>query len=649
MTPQWFEADEGDTRRVKRESLAARLDSAVCGIYDSPRESARRSEMLYDLELYFGRRIATLFEIGDVISESPFSSDRLRFNHCFSICSTVRNRICSFRPSSEFVPSSGNSLAKSGAEDLSAMNEAWSVKQGRQATMALWFRDLLTCDGGVVKIYRDGDTVELGRFPPWEFMVDEVDGLYGKTQTIHHVQYLPLETVAARYRIDPSELRAEATSMRAGMPYASDRQVVRVSDSYACAEGDESPGRHVILVGRTRVALDEEWEWDEPPVVLRAFEEGMTGTWGVSAVRMLRGIQAAQNEWTERMENAHYMSSLQVWQVGADEDGPTKINNADVRIERYKARASNVINPPPMGPEAYRYSELLEQQGYKTIGVSAFIAAGIKQPQTSSGVAIDSTSELQSDRLALLSQTWEEGNNKVDVWWMRLTTKAARDGVQFKWRGINKGAWRELVFGDGIEEWEVRPKATSVFGQTVAARLTKATELFKAGAIDIEQWTEAVQLPDLKPITDLRLAEQKLMERIVDRVLEDGDLRMPGPYVDPKKMFEYARARYNLAEADDGKYSALSMSELRRLIDAVGVEAGIIPPPNLPAPVTALAPAPAAGPAPAGVPGPAQPTGPLGLPGANPLAPAGPPVTITPTAPPIAPPGAAPPAMPTPQ
>lgn len=607
----FYEPDEHDKTEAERNrTLAERLDGKLTELYDSPRERARRSQMQFDLELYFGQAIPSLFDVSDSAAVSAFNGADLRFNHCYSICSTVRNRICSFRPRSEFVPQGGDELADRVAEDMSDMNEAWSLEQGRQATMALWFRDLLTCDGGVVKTYRDGKQIDLGRFPAWEFLVDEVEGMYGRTQTIHHVQYLPLETVSARYDVPMDVLVPEATSMAAGQPYYSQRKVVRVADTYVAAtshykEDDKGggewidvPGHHIVLVGRGTVATNEEWEYDDFPIIIRSFEESITGTWGVSALRMLRGIQLAQNEWTRRMENVHYMSSLQVWQVPEGEDGPTAITNADVRIERFKSRPSVVLNPPPMGPEAYKWCDLLEQQGYKTIGVSPFIAAGVKQPQTSSGVAIDATSELQTDRLALLSQIWEEANNRVDLWWMRLTRMAAKDGVKFTWRAVSKGTWRELAFGDPEREWEVKPRPTSVFGQTVSARLTKATEMLKAGAIDVDEWREVVNLPDLKSLMDVRRADQILMKRIVDRVLEDGDLRMPGPYLPPEKMYEYARARYNLAEADEGKYPAEHMAELSRLVDAMKAQADKA---NAPPPVPP-APAPAAMPPPAGVP-----------------------------------------------
>jgi hypothetical protein len=298
------------------------------------------------------------------------------------------------------------------------------------------------------------------------------------------------------------------------------------------------------------------------------------------------------------------MSSLQVWQTPADEDGPSKINNANVRQERFKARPSIVVNPPPMGPEAYQWSKLLREEGYNTIGVSQFIAAGIKQPQTSSGAAIDATSELQTDRTALLSQLWETENNHVDKWWYRLTRQAAQEGVKFKWKAINEGAWKELTFGDPEMEWLCKPQPTSVFGQTVGARLTKATELLKANAIDVEEWRMAVGIPDLKPITDLRDAARLNMQRRVDRILEKNDLRMPGPYVDPQKMYDYAVARWHLADADEGKYPAANMASLAKLIDAMEAE---IKKRNAPPPMPPALPV-----APTGIPG--APAAPAALP-----------------------------------
>lgn len=624
MKAQWFEPLEGSHTKEERElAMAQRLDDTITEIYTSPREGARRSQMLFDLELYYGQAFSSLFEIGSMASnERVFSEEELRFNHCYSICSTVRNRICSFRPRSEWVPESGDYLADRGAEDMSAMNEAWSIDVGRQATMALWFRDVLTCDGGVWKVYRDGAKIDLGRFPPWEFLIDEVQGQYGKTPQIHHVQFLPVETVAARYDLEVADLLGDAASMGAGLPYYSATQVVRVSETYVGARTDwvegktkddegewvTTPGHRAVLVGSGILADYEEWEFEDFPIGIGCFEEGVVGTWGKSAVRMLRGIQLDQNEWCARMSDVHYMTSLQVWQTPDDEDGPTKINNSNVRQERFKARASIVTNPPPMGPEAYQWSKLLREEGYNTIGVSQFIAAGIKQPQTSSGVAIDATSELQTDRLALPSQLWETHNNLVDKWWYRLTRQAAKEGVKFRWKAANAGAWKELKFGDPEKEWLCKPQPTSVFGQTVGARLTKATEMLKANAIDAEEWRLAVGIPDLKPITDLRDAARFNMQRRVDRILQDNDLRMPGPYVDPQKMYDYAVARWHLADADEGKYPAENMASLAKLIDAMDFE---IKKRNTPPPVA-----------------PALPVAPTGIPGGIPGAPAAPPPPV---------------------
>jgi hypothetical protein len=395
VTASWL--DPPDPLRTDGENdkaLADALDSKVNELYESPREISRRDQMLFDMQLYFGRKFATLFSVTTSAGWGSDSYDyadmNLRFNHCYSICSTVRNRICSFRPRSEFLPDGGDYLAERNAEDMSALNEGWSAQVGRQRTMSLWFRDLEVCDAAFVKLYRDGRNIELGRFPAWEFLLDEVETMYGKVETMHHVQFLPVETVSARYGIDTEKLMAEAITMGPGIPYYAPRQVIRVVDSYSGAMEVEDEkaeggwrtemGRHTIFVGRTHVVLDEDWEWEGPPVVIGTFEEGMTGVLGVSAVRMLRGIQEATNEWCARMENSHAMSSLQVWQVAEGENGPSKINNADVRIERYASRPSNVINPPPMGTEAYNWSKLLRDEGYATIGVSQFIAAGIKQP-----------------------------------------------------------------------------------------------------------------------------------------------------------------------------------------------------------------------------------------------------------------------------
>lgn len=569
------------------EMMARNLQSTVLAIENSPAEAKRRDNMLYDMELYLGTPLTNLYDIGLGEYATPTVrggvAPELTTNLCYSIVNTILNRICSFRPRAQFVPSGGNYKSRRASRNMTSMSDAWSQEINLQREMSLAFRDMLAMCCGAIKTYIEGNKVKAARFPAWEFLIDYTEGLYAEPQHMYHVQLLPLEEVAASYDLDISELRREVVSAPHAISYGTDRSMVRVVEAWKRGPN----GLRVICVGNKLVVEPEEWEFDGFPVTLGAFEEPVIGPWGTSAIFPIRSIQVEKNELMTTLREAHRLSSSQVWIVPEEEGSPTKINNDYVRIFRYKNRPPEVTNPAAVNQEIYKYNETLDNDAYKVLGISQFIAAGTKQPGLNSAVAIRESSELQTDRLALLSQAWEYMRVDVATWWWRLTKKLVKDLRSKKsdkrnkenekeskvernevvYRVMRHGAWKEVVFDDLDTEYEIRPFPTSIFGQTISGRLERAIELIQAGWLSKEDAMKALDVPDLEPIIDIQLSESYYMEKLVDDILDDGEYVTPDPYVDAMKFLSYARARYLLALSDEFDYPERHMSECRRLID----------------------------------------------------------------------------------
>lgn len=635
----WFKVPK-DAPDDRAGAAAQALVSQVNVIEMSPLETTRRDNLLFDLELYFGTKLQSLYETsGNATALArTWEPDSIMFNICYSITCTIRNRICSFRPRAQFLPNGGDYKAQDGSRDMTDMCDAWAVETQLQQQASLMFRDMLTGDGGVLKHYVEDGKAKTSRFPAWEFYFDEAESIYGEPECAYHVTYMPLETAAAKYDVDEFLLATQTVSSPPGIIYITSRQMVRVVESWKRAHGqkpapvgDDAPdtedtksdyeaGRHMVTVGMQTVT-DEEWEWDGFPLTVRTFDENAVGVWGNGAIRMLRADQLELIKEQEVLRRAHEMASALVVQTQDTEDGPTKITNDYVRTERYKNTPSTYTNPNPVGQERYQYIDTIWKRAYDKMGISQFLAAGTKQPGTTSAVAIDASSEMQSDRLALCSQIWEGIFVDAAKWWWRFTKKLGREGVKPKWRAIKKGTWRELVFEDLDAEYEIRPFPSSLFGQTVSGRLNKAMQAVEAGWIEQDDALAAIDVPDLDPITDLKLAPKRYMQNLVDNILKRGLYKPPTPYIEPAAMQAYARSRYLLAECDESNYPEENLAMLRRLIDSLS------PPATLPPPAPA-APAP-------GVPM-AAPVG--AAPGGAPL----PGVAISPGAVPEAPPGGIP-------
>lgn len=589
VTPApWFDAPAA--------TLAQDLQSQAQRLENSPYESTRRQNMLYDAELYLGCKLSSLYQLnGDGFERLWGNPTDIAFNVCYSTTQTIRNRICSFRPRAQFLPNGGDHKAERGARDRMEMSDAWAEKVKYQAEAAYAFRDLLVFDGAVLKTYKERDSVITARFPPWEFYFDEAESIYGEPECAYHVHYMPLEQAAAKFKVPEGELMAYTVSQPQGIVYVTNRQLVRIVEAWARGPGEEfkpaaandnaeetadeegetpekvKPGRHVMIVG-PKVVTDEEWWYDGFPLTVKKFDERFVGVWGDGAVRRLRALQLELIEWATALREAHRLTSMQVEVSQEAEGAPTKMTNAYVRRVTYTNTPPQIINPAAVNPEMYQYYKVIKEAAYETLGINQAVAQGQKQPGVDSAVAIRESTELVTDRLALLSQIWEDMRVEVADWWWRFTKELATrevNPVVPKWRAVSRGQWREVTAKDFDQENEIRRFPSSIFGQTVSGKFQRATELIKGGFMSKDDAMKALDIPDLEPLVDLALAEAYAMEGLVDDILEDGKFEMPDPQIDPVSMYEYARKRYLLAIAKRSNYPASNMALMRRLLDAI--------------------------------------------------------------------------------
>lgn len=609
MSEPWFKrapvapGADGHEEQAAQQQLAQDVNTAIDQIERSPSEQRRRDNLLYWNELYLGRQIGDLYSIASTSRDRVFDAEELVFNLCYSIVCTIRNRICSFRPRAQFLPNGGDFRDGRIAREQTDMSDSWARKVRYQDEASLMFRDLTIGDGGVLKLGIDGDgvnrTVDLGRYPAWEFLFDEVESIYRKPECAYHVTYLPIEQASAQYGIPTMQLETALVSAPQGIRYSNDRSLVRLAE---CWRNGPQEGRRTLVIG-SNVVADEDWPYDGPPLVIRTFDEGVIGRWGSGAVEAIVDIQLELNECHQRMKSGHRLSSMQRIAVQESEAAPTKVTNADIAIDRFRNQPPTYSTIPPIDKGWFDYAEYLKKLGYETLGISPFIAAGVKQPGLVAARAIQESTELQQDRLALLSQTWEGIVVDVAEWWDRLSAKLRKEGVTNKYRTTKFGAFQELEFPDGDLRREVRVYPSSIFGSTYAGRVERAQYLIDKGWLSKEDAMRVADVPDLSPIVDQQLAESYAMEKTCDDILETGEYVQPPPYLDAKVFWPYARKRYLLAWVTK-RFPEAHLSQLSKLIDAIEPKAPPLPPMpfnGAPAPV----------PMPMGPGGPMPPPGPI--------------------------------------
>lgn len=596
--PKWHdiagtlpEVAAGDEPKEELQPLAIELERECDHIDQQGGERMRRNNMIYDLELYYGMRLGSLYDVSlGKYDAQDWQPENLTYNLIFGLCQAVSNWVCSFNPRADMTPDNGDYKLIRGAKMMRQSCDAWMREENIYEERSFAFRDVLTSDAGIIKIFDDGEKVNAARFPSWEFKVSEDDGRYRRPQCIYHDRWISLQEALDKYGGTEAKdqlIRLGAKSDIDGIAYSSTTSCVREIDAYK--RGPD--GRHVIQIGRY-VARNDAWKWDGHPMVIKRFDWKSIGFWGVSGINSIRGVQLAMNDHTESVDDAHRMTSHQILQC-QENDSPMQQANDPTRVYKFKQTPMVVTNPPPVGTEAYKYIELLRDIAYETWGVPRNLSQGMKPAGANSGIAIRESVEVKSDRISRLTKINEEFITETADWWRKLSNELPAR----KWRVLDRGMMATIkmpMLGDNIA---VSVLPTSLFGTSVSGRIDKAFDLVDRKILDEEDALRAVDVPDLDPITNLRLAEANLREQIVDDILQDNVCNWPSEYMDPVKMAEYAKKRYFAALVSKVNFPQENLDLLTKLIDAeiTRAKAAMAPPPAPPGPP--MTPSPGAGPA----------------------------------------------------
>lgn len=594
-----YEAEEewADLGKEDPTQIARSLDQAVNAIALSPAEQARMSASLVDLALYCGQpfSLATMSDLWWSY-KALADAQTLKYNAAYSVVNTIVSRICSFRPRAQFIPEAGNYKTQRLCRDRTSACDAWSQREQYQDAASYAFRDCLTGPGGVLKVYLetlfegtdDEETMtRLGRFPSWEIKVNENDGRYGEPEFMYHVKWVTQRqaiklygrTEDARALIVTGADRLGATAgygicddVGNGMAWRNGQRLVRVIDAYA--RGPK--GRHVICAGDF-IAYDDEWKHRWHPFVVSRFEHAeATGYWGRSALDKVRGIQTGLDGSVQDIDDAHHLSAKL---IATGPVAPEKMTND---IVQYFAGAPGLWqfhNPKATDPDAYRWFEMKKAWMFEVLGVSPNAAQATKPQGVTAAVAIDAVTDLQSDRLSQLSQMWEQTVVQVGERWFALEGDASVEWIDVPgadkkmqysdrtYMATERGRSRKVdVHPDGSIP-SIRVFPTSLFGQSVPARLQKAMDAVKAGWFDQEEILKVLGVPDLESVFEIKLAEYEWAENFVDNLLEGvKPYETPTVWANPIKLFEYARLRYLRADTDTS-YPVASMADMRKMLD----------------------------------------------------------------------------------
>lgn len=237
------------------------------------------------------------------------------------------------------------------------------------------------------------------------------------------------------------------------------------------------------------------------------------------------------------------------------------INNEIGSILYYNGTPPQFYTPQTVHPEFFQHLEWLIRSSYEEAGISQFTAMS-KVPKGidgGSGKAIREYNEMESERFALVSQSYEASFLKTAEIYIDLAKELKEEhGIDIETRGeagkfLEKIKWSEVDLDRDSFMMKLFP--TSMLPRTPAGKLAYVQELINAGFVDRLYGMKLLEFPDTDEFMNREIAALEDILYTLNEILNKGNYLPPEPYQAlelGKDIFQkaYLQARQNNAPED---------------------------------------------------------------------------------------------------
>lgn len=386
---------------------------------------------------------------------------------------------------------------------------------------------------------------------PQELLYDPIDGARRNPRCLYHVR-----PVARDALLEHPALGGKADLIReAGSPELSpactawrdalvDQVTVVEAWRLPSAPGADN-GRHIIAVD-SGTLVDEPWCQDTHPFVFLRWDQRVAGFLGVGIAQDLRAIQLEINRLLLCIQEQMLRAGPKVFVARG-----SGVNPADLAVGRiwdiieYTGQEPKMAVFATVAPEMFAQVDRLYQRAFDITGVSQQASRGEKPAGVTSGVAIQTTTDLQTGRLVGYSQAYEAlhvdiatGFLDASLAWVEGGGEEAKRDVSFTYPTTGRGgrqilgqvSAKEVTLARDEYVCEVWP--TSKLAQAPAARLEQVAEMSQNGWLSPMEARMLLDFPDLTQSNSLEYAPYDAVSEAIDAMLEDGEPRLPEPWTD---------------------------------------------------------------------------------------------------------------------
>lgn len=426
-------------------------------------------------------------------------------------------------------------------------------------------------DLGAVKVLDGSDGPTCEHTHSWELMFEPADAHRGRPKIL--VQRFPAdrdqleadfcehedgETEEEAKRIDDlrEDLRAAGKDGLVTPDHTSSEQHLLVYEMWRLPIG-RRPGRHVIVTDNA-LLLDEPWTQKTFPFAFLGWSEPLTGAYPTSIAAIVMACQDELDGVGNRISQILRLMAIPQWTDEGPQPEQTGTGTFNTLTLRGGSDAIGDVIPVAPGHKLTRVpagnvvgGELFQQEdrtwarGFTMTGINEQAAQGTRPAGLNSAPAQREWNEINQDRLSLVALDYQQAH--VDVASLLLDSVAKLPEYVINVKDPN-GRWLKRMRAADLNldrsDYVIQRFPVGALPLTPTGRLAAAADLLQAGGIDIDEFRDICNFPDLKAKINARRESEKATQTIVSEMLKTGDFEAPPDFIDLENAIQYAVAKW---------------------------------------------------------------------------------------------------------
>lgn len=511
-------------------------------------------------------------------------------------CDAVHSKIAKSHPRPMFLTTDGDWDLQNRAEQATQWMDGEFSRAEIDELGERTFDDCLTFGTGVVWVGDKHSRPAYERCFVGDCYVDPREEKNDCVRSFYRVRRIDAGVLAERFPEKKEEIEKARNTGKLDTSDTLRGPDLGLSDTVECIEawrlkdGPDAHGRHVIAIDGATLRDDRKWDEDRFPFAFVHWSRAPRRFFGIGLVEQMLAPQAELNEIAEvNSESRHTFVPC----MFAEENSiqADQMDNVPGRV--YWVKAGTLMPPTiqhatPMFMQMAQMEELYIQRVWRLAGLSEMSVSSEKPSGLDSGKAIQSFADLESERFAIASRSWERLFIDIAKLAYRCAQRIAKSDVDRKTKLEvlgGKDALESIEFSDadlGDNPYRIDVFPVSQLSNTIAAKIDEVMTMVNAQLVDNpDDARELLDLPDLKRYNRVRSAGRKLVQKIIDKALKTGVATSPNPYMPLPYMIQYGSLAADLAQMHGAPDDHVQC--LRDMVQAaIEMKASTMPPPPAP-------------------------------------------------------------------